>query len=190
MAYNRNQIVHNECGLSPLQVWEMEKRVVEDFQEANPMHLSSIQPSKGGWVAPPRGFFKINVDGASSLDSQGMSGVGVIIRDAKGGEVAALSKALPMHYPAEWTELFAMEQGVLLAREMAVQQAIFESNASSVIQAISQDLCGGESGHLIQGIQNAKLNFLSCSFRHEKRDSNRAAHELAQYAKCNNDSCV
>ena len=83
-----------------------------------------------------------------------------------------------------------MEQGVLLAQEMGVQQAVFESDASSVIQAISQDLCGGESGHLIQGIQNAKLNFLSCSFRHVKRDSNRAAHELAQYTKCKNVSCV
>ena len=45
----------------------------------------------------------------------------MIIRDAKGGVIAALSKALPMHYLAEWTELFAMEQGVLLAREMGIQ---------------------------------------------------------------------
>ena len=83
--------------------------------------MSSIQPSKGGWVAPPPGFFKINVDGSSSLDGQGVLGVGVIIRDAKGGVIATLSKALPMHYLAEWTELFAMEQGVLLAREMGIQ---------------------------------------------------------------------
>ena len=130
------------------------------------------------------------MDGASSLDGHKVLGVGVIIRDAEGGVVAALRKALPMHYPAEWTELFAMEQDVLLAWEMAVQQAIFESDASSDIQAISQDLRGGESGHLIQGIQLAKSNFLSCSFQHVKRDSNRAAHELAQYAKCNNVSCV
>ena len=168
----------------------MAKRVVDDFQDANLLHLSSTQPSNGGWAAPPPGFFKINVDGTSSLDGQGVSGVGVIIRDANGDVFAALCKAFPMHYSAEWTELFAMEQGVLLAQEMGVQQAIFESDASSVIQAISQDLCGGESGHLIQGIQLVKSNFLSCSFRHVKRDSNRAAHELAQYAKCNNVSCV
>ena len=51
------------------------------------------------------------MDGASSLDGHRVLGVGVIIRDAKGGVVAALSKALPMHYLAEWTELFAKEQG-------------------------------------------------------------------------------
>ena len=86
---------------------------------------------------PPPSFFKINVDGASSLDGHKVLGVGVIIRDVEGGVVAALRKALPMHYPAEWTELFAMEQGVLLAREMAIQLAIFESDASFFIQAIS-----------------------------------------------------
>ena len=107
--HNRNQIVHNECGLSPLQVWEMAKGVVEDFQEANSTYLSMKQPSNGGWEEPSSGFFKINVDSVSSLDGHGVSGMGVIIRDAEGGVVAALSKALPMHYLAEWTELFAME---------------------------------------------------------------------------------
>ena len=66
-----------------------------------------------------RVFFKINVDGALSLDVHGVLGMRVIIRDAKGDVVDALSKALPMHYPAEWTELFAMEQGVLLAQDLA-----------------------------------------------------------------------
>ena len=55
------------------------------------------------------------MDGALSLDVHGVLGMGVIIRDAKGGVVAALGKALPIHYLAEWTELFAMEQEVLLA---------------------------------------------------------------------------
>nr|XP_023892943.1 uncharacterized protein LOC112004933 [Quercus suber] len=147
-----HQLVHNVHSLSPLQVWEMAKNVVEDFQEANLAHLPLKQPSNSGWEAPPRGFFKINVDGASSLDGHRVSGVGVIIHDANGGLVAALSKAMPLHYPADWTELFAMEQGVLLARELAIQLAIFESDASSVIQVISLDLRGGEAGHLIQEI--------------------------------------
>ena len=66
-----------------------------------------------------RVFFKSNVDGALSLDVHGVLGMGVIIRDAKGGVVDALSKALPMHCSAKWIELFAMEQGVLLAQDLA-----------------------------------------------------------------------
>ena len=83
-----------------------------------------------------------------------------------------------------------MEQGVLLSQEMAIPKAIYESDATSIIQTISQDLYGIETGHLIQGIQLAKSSFLSCSFRHVKRDYNKAAHELAQFAKCNNFSYV
>ena len=106
--HSRNQIVHNERGLSPLQVWEMAKGVVEDFQEANPTYLSMKQPSNGSWEAPSPGFFQ---NSYGWWDGHRVSGVGVIIRDAKGGVVAVLSKALPMHYLAEWTELFAKEQG-------------------------------------------------------------------------------
>jgi len=97
--------------------------------------------------------------------------------------VAALCKVLPLHYPTDWTKLFAMEQGVLLAQEMTLPNVIFEFDAISVIQAVSQDLNGGAMGHLIQGIQLAKSSFSCCSFHHVKRDYNMATHELAQFAK-------
>ena len=112
----------------------------------------------------------------------------MVIRDEEGRVVAALSKMLPLHYPAECTELFAMEQGLLLAQEMELSNVIFKTDALSVIQAISQDLSGSEMGHLIQGIQLAKASFNSCSFHHLKRDNNRVAHKLAQFAKCNHAS--
>lgn len=85
-------------------------------------------------------------------DGSGVYGVGVIIRDDLGRVVVALCKALPLHYPTDWTELFAMEQGVLLAQEMNLSNVIFESDASSVILAVSQVLIGGIMGHLVQGI--------------------------------------
>ena len=92
------------------------------------------------------------MDGASSIDGSRVSGVGVIICDELGRVVAALCKALPLHYPVEWMEFFAMEQGVLLAQEMNLSNVIFESDASSVILAISQALTDGIMGHLVQGI--------------------------------------
>ncbi|XP_075645203.1 uncharacterized protein LOC142616204 [Castanea sativa] len=142
--------------------------------------------SQRSWVAPPPGYVKVNVDGASSIDGSGISGVGVIIRNEIRGVVAALCKALPLHYSVDWMELFAMEQGVLLAQEMNLFNVIFESDAISIIQPVSQALNGGIMGHLIQGIQLARSSFSCCSFQHVKRDYNRAAHKLAQFAKCNN----
>ena len=73
---------------------------------------------------------------------------------------------------------------------MAISKVIFESDAALAIQAISQGSCGGEIGHLIQGILEAKSSFTDCSFRHVNRAFNGAAHELAQYAKWNNASHV
>ena len=69
------------------------------------------------------------MDGASSIDGSGISGVGVIVRDETGRVFVALCKALPLHYPADWAELFAMEQGVLFAREMNLSNVILESDA-------------------------------------------------------------
>ena len=138
-----------------------------------------------GWMAPPPGYFKVNVDGASPLDCKGISGVGAIVRNDGGKVVVALCKALPSCYPAKWAELFALEQGIILAQQLAISNVIIESDAAFAIQAISQDLCGVEVGHLIQGILRAKSSFVDCSFRHVNRAYNEAAHELAQFAKWN-----
>ena len=61
----------------------------------------------------------------------------MVIRDEERRVLAALSKMLPSHYHAEWTELFAMEQGVLLAHEMELSSVIFKTDALSVIQVVS-----------------------------------------------------
>ena len=99
--HNRNQIAHNEVSLSPVQIWDLARNIVEGFHEANLELLPPKQPANKGWEAPPPRFCKINVDGATSLDGSGVSSVGVVIRDEGGNVVAALCKALPSHYPAE-----------------------------------------------------------------------------------------
>ena len=116
-----------------MQILDMARSVVEDFQEAILVKLPPEQPSNGSLVALPPGFFKVNVDGSSSLDGLGTSRVGVIIHDEEGRVVATISKALPLHYPADWTELFAIKQGVLLAQEMTLCNVIFESDVLLVI---------------------------------------------------------
>ena len=176
--YNKNKLIHDENDLPPLQILEMAENLVEDFKKASSWVFPPRLSPQSGWVAPPLGYFKVNVDGASSIDGIRIFGVRVIIRDEMGGVVAALCKALPLHYPAEWTRLFALEHGVLLAQEMNISKVIFESDASSVISTVSQAGNGGIIGHLVQSIQSARSYFSCCSFHHVKRDYNRAAHEL------------
>ena len=190
MWYNRNKLLHVENGLPPLQILEMAKSIVEDYREAFSLVSPSLPFAQECWVAPPLGFLKVNVDGASSIDGSGTSSIGVIIRDDLGRIVAALCKALPVHYPAELTELFALEYGVLLAQDLNISNVIFESDAASVISSVNQDCSGGAMGHLVHYIMSAKSVFSCYPFHHVKRTYNRAAHELAQFAKCNNVSNV
>ncbi|XP_075645163.1 uncharacterized protein LOC142616183 [Castanea sativa] len=110
------------------------------------------------------------------------SGVGVVIRDESGRVITTLCKSLPSQFPANWTELYALEQGILLAQEMGLSQVIFKSDALSVIQVINQGIIGSEAGHLVEGILQAKASFSSYSFNHLKMDCNRVVHELAKAA--------
>ena len=55
-----------------------------------------------------------------------------------------------------------------------------ESDALSVIQAISSCELGGDQGHIIQNIKDVSSSFSWCSFQHLKRSGNRAAHEVAR----------
>ena len=176
--------------LSPLQTWEMAQRLIDDYHGAMKMDFPPMQSTPWGWSAPPPGVFKVNVDGACSIDPVGSSGVGVVIRDESGMVIAALCKLLPSNFPAKWTELFAIEQGLLFAQEMDLPQIMMESDALSAILAINHGNFEGEAGHLVEGILQTKALFSCCSFSFLKRDYNMVAHKLAQFAKSNHCSHV
>ena len=78
--------------------------------------------------------------------------MGVIIRDCEGRVVVARSKVLNGMYEAETTEAFAVEEGILLARERGLNQVIIESDSISEVQAVNTNSNMGELGSIIQGI--------------------------------------
>ena len=58
-----------------------------------------------------------------------------------------------------------------------------ESDLAGVVEAINESNCNGEFGMVIQGSLELLRSFRSWFVRFQKRDYNRAAHELAQLAK-------
>ena len=114
--FNRNQILHDELGSHPRQILELGRNMLAKYKAATTSDPSP-QTSPQSWLKPPKGHFKINVDGASANDGC-HSCIRVIIKDDKGHPVAALSKILQSHFFAEVTKMLALEQGVLLAQEM------------------------------------------------------------------------
>lgn len=179
---NKNQAIHNDVANPPSQVWESTRRALLDYNASCLNPLPTHPPTRYHWAAPPPGFHKINVDGATD-DGGGNSCVGVIIRDPLGATIGALSKLLPSCLHAEVSEAFALHRGVHFALEMQIDHAIFESEALPIILALSSGEAGGDLGHILEDIRTASSSLSQCFFHHLKRDDNRVAHTLAREAK-------
>ena len=130
---------------------------------------------------------RLIVDGATGVGG-GKSCIGVVIWDSSGFPIGALSLVLPSSFPAETTEAYALLHGVLFAFEMQVHQALFESDALSIIHDLISKVPGSDFGHILEDIRVASSSFSFCSFHHLERDGNRAAHSLALEAKCSGQS--
>ncbi|XP_023878292.2 uncharacterized protein LOC111990734 [Quercus suber] len=156
--------------------------VLAEFKAAYSFPILPQSPSLSKWKSPPTGFYKINTD-TTAFDDGGNSCIGVVIRDNKGNVLAASSKVLSVPFSAEASEALALQEGVLLATEMDVSHATFESDALSIIQAINDGFHAGELGHIIQNIREISAAFIWCSFHHLRREGNRVAHELARVAR-------
>lgn len=108
----------------------------------------------------------------------------MIICDSNGHITAAMRKILPAHYPPDTAEALALENGVILAQEMNISHAIFESNSLSIVQSVNARSTDGTLGHIFNGIVSSLiLSFSNWNLHHLKREHNRAANELAQLAK-------
>ena len=124
------------------------------------------------------------MDGVSSDDGRRLS-IRVVIRNCKGEVVVALSKVLLGQYMSLETEFIALQEGILLARELKLSHVIIESDSLIAIQSLEALNIEGGVGHLCQGILNLMDSFRSWIFKHLKRDYNKVAHDLAQYARHN-----
>ncbi|KAK9991601.1 hypothetical protein SO802_026586 [Lithocarpus litseifolius] len=155
--------------------------LLSEYKTACSLPALSPAPSPSAWQVPPLGVLKINTDSAT-LDGNS-SCIGVAVRDYQGSLLAASSKILAAPFFAEITEALALQEGVLLALDLGISHAIFESDALSIIQAITDGVLGGDLGHIVQNIKDLSSSFSWCSFQHLKRSGNRAAHELARATK-------
>ena len=88
--------------------------MVENFSNAVEWDFFQPRPLPLKWNPLPPGFFKVNIDRATT-DHGGNSSVGVIVRDCIGQAIVANCKFLKARYSADLVEIMALLQGVLLA---------------------------------------------------------------------------
>nr|XP_023898594.1 uncharacterized protein LOC112010485 [Quercus suber] len=92
-------------------------------------------PSKS-WSPPPPNWYKVNKDEAV-FKEQGSINVGVVIRNAKGKVMGAISKKICLPLGTIEAEAKAVEEGILLAWDLALKNVVVEGDLLAVVQALN-----------------------------------------------------
>ena len=64
-------------------------------------------------------------------------GIGVVVRDHEGSVLAALSKRIPLPLGTLEAEVKAMEEAVYFARDIGLQDVMFETDSSTISGALT-----------------------------------------------------
>ena len=86
---------------------------------------------------PPLGLCKINVDGAL-FPTKKLAGIGVVIRDQQDRLLAALCKKIRAQLGVLEVEAKAYEAGVLLARQLGLNDGVLEGDSLTVSNALKR----------------------------------------------------
>ncbi|CAL8083829.1 unnamed protein product [Prunus armeniaca] len=113
---------------------------------------SSLPIPAKKWQTPP-GHFKLNVDGALSLNS-GLRGVGVVVRNSYGRLCGAVAMRAPSLLSILATDLYAPKIGISFVMDASITPLIIESDSSNAIHMILQENpCYAVEGALVEEIR-------------------------------------
>ena len=180
---NRNGVQHGEVPKTMQKLILEATQLVSDYQALQDCPISTNTCLPTQWSPPVSGTFKANVDGAvfNDLSSAGM---GVVLRDDKGRVAGALSQKIYSPLGPLGAEAKAMEAAVLFARDMGIQDIVFEGDSLQVCNFLRGcSLVPPDVTNVIEGILFQLQFFRSFAFSHIRKVGNKPAHLLAQHAK-------
>ena len=130
----------------------------------------------------------MNVDASLHYDDYG--GVGSVVRDFEGAIFAAATWPISPSLKVNEVGAQAVYLGLKFARECYFLDVIVDSDSALVIQALSTSKpVDNYFGLLISNCLASLTSFKSVQSSHMKRDGNKVAHELANIALTNPNSC-
>ena len=135
------------------------------------------------WSPPPISWYKANFDGAI-FQELGAAGLVVVIRDHEGSVVGALSERIALPPLVEDVEALAGRRAISFAKEIGLQEVIFEGDAEIIINSLTTDgECMASFGHLIEDSTQLAASLRAFAFSHVKRKGNSVADKLAKLAR-------
>ena len=127
---------------------------------------------------------KINFDGVV-FTKEKKSGVGMVVRDAKGLVLASCAKEMHQPFKAMVIESLVAATPLSFATNLGFRRVVLEGDSMDVIQALREN---AESltprGLLLEDVRMLSQNFEQLLYSHTKREGNSVAHNLAKYALC------
>ena len=128
------------------------------------------------------GWYKVNVDEAVFKEINSY-GIGVVIRNDKGQLMRAMSKKLELPLGALEVEAKAVEEGVMLAKDLGLSHIIIEGDAQTVMSALAGHTSPPSTiQNIIARERQWTLNFSAWRATHVRRNCNQAAHLMARNA--------
>ena len=183
MWYNRNKTRHGAPRQSSRDIIHKARLILEDYKLAHlqkPLHKEHADTR---WIPPDYPWYMINVDAAVFSNKKAV-GIGVVVREHEGSVLAALSKCIPLPLGPLAAEAKAMEEAAHFARDIGLQEVIFETDSSIISGALTGSSTAPVTVEdIIRGIQHTLRDFRRTQILHVRRQGNVPAHTLAQHAK-------
>ena len=110
--------------------------MLDEFQTANLKFSKARDLEEVRWEAQTKPWYTVNSD-ATIFANNNSTGVGVIIRDHDGNVEAAISKSLPLPLGPLEAEAKALEESLLFAWDVGVQDVLFECDCKVVCDAMT-----------------------------------------------------
>uniref|UniRef100_A0A8R7TS11 RNase H type-1 domain-containing protein n=1 Tax=Triticum urartu TaxID=4572 RepID=A0A8R7TS11_TRIUA len=115
--------------------------------------------------------------------------VGAVLRDDRGGFIAASNEKLEHVADVATAEAFALRHGFLLAQQVGVNKLVVEADCLEVINTINLGGFTATGAAAIYVDCNILIiGYTSVSFVHCHREANCVSHELARLAVSNSPS--
>jgi ribonuclease HI len=181
----RNEAREEEVIANPMQIVSKSLFLLNEWHESKPSPNASAGKVVERWTPPDEGWYKANVDGASSMD-RGHGGCGVVLRDHHGGFIQGASHFLNSVTDAERAELHACKEALKLALEKGSRKISLESDCMGAVSKLRGAVKDRSvHGPLVEDIKSLLRSFEDYSVRHVRRSGNGVAHLLAKYG-CEN----
>ncbi|MED6171274.1 hypothetical protein PIB30_117389 [Stylosanthes scabra] len=150
--------------------------MIQALQKQRPSNNCNLRTN---WEPPPRGWVKLNTDGAV-WDSKNMAGCGGLIRTYDGSWVAGFTAKLG-NCQVFQAELWGMRHGLQMAWDLGVRRIIVETDSAEALDKLnSMELTSQSFNSLVREIHSLKNRPWEILFQHIKREGNQCANWLAK----------